>query len=70
VAYRKEAVLPESKGGRLTAVSKERMALIEKKTIAIAQILHGWGVLDRLTYENQEKLIRDIAEIMIFGGDT
>lgn len=70
VAYRKEAVLPESKGGRATAVSKQRMAMIEKKTIAIAQILHGWGVLDRLTYENQEKLIRDIAEIMIFGGDT
>jgi hypothetical protein len=33
--------------------------------VAIVQLLHGWGLMDKLSYEDQEKLVHDILEIVL-----
>lgn len=68
IALRKEAVLPTSTAIRSTSVEIERRKLAEKKAIAIIQLLHGWGLLNKLSYDEQEKLVRDILEIVLLEG--
>lgn len=63
VVFRKEKVIPPSLAKHKTATEVERQKLVEKKAVAIAKLLHGWGLLDDLSYSDQEKLIRDILEI-------
>ena len=65
IALRKNAVIPPTTAKHRTAAEMERRKLAEKKAVAIAQLLHGWGLLDELAYEEQEKLIRDILEIIL-----
>jgi len=65
IALRKDAVLPVSSAGRNTLAEKERRRLAEKQAIAIVQLLHGWKLLDKLSFDEQEKLIRDILEIVL-----
>ena len=68
VVLDKEAVMPVSAADRKTTKGAERAVIAEKKAIAIAQILHAWGVLDNLDYEEQEKLVRDLAEVALMDG--
>jgi hypothetical protein len=65
IALRKSAVIPPSTAKHKTAADAERRKLAEKKAVAIAQLLHGWGLLDEMDYEEQEKLIRDILGIIL-----
>ncbi|MBI5761124.1 MAG: ATP-binding protein [Planctomycetales bacterium] len=63
VALRKRFVLPESQAVRQTAKEQERAAFMERKAVAIAQILHAWGLLESLSFQDQEKLVHDILEV-------
>jgi hypothetical protein len=65
IALRKDAVLPHVTGIRSTSVKQEERKLAEKKAVAIIQLLHGWGLLEKLSFDEQEKLIRDILEIVL-----
>lgn len=65
IALRKDVVLPPSSASRATSVGGERRKLAEKKAVAIIQLLHGWGLLEKVSFEEQEKLIRDILEIVL-----
>lgn len=65
IALRKSFVVPPSGQQRRSADETLRRALAEKKAVAIAQLLHGMGLLERLSYEDQEQLIRDILEIVL-----
>ncbi len=65
VVLHREAVVPPSTQVRQTEVEVNRLKLAEKKAIGIAQLLHGMGLLDSLSYDEQEKLIRDILEIVL-----
>jgi Histidine kinase-, DNA gyrase B-, and HSP90-like ATPase len=65
IALRKDAVLPPSPANRSTSVEGERRKLAEKKAVAVIQLLHGWGLLEKLSFDEQEKLIRDILEIVL-----
>lgn len=65
VALRKENVIPASAAERYTKREREREQLLEAKIVAITQILHAWGLLDNLSFRDQEKLIRDLVEIAI-----
>jgi len=65
IALRRKIVLPQSSAKNHTGPEVERRKILEMKAIAIAQILNGWGLLDDLSYSDQEKLIRDILEIAI-----
>lgn len=65
IVLHREAVIPSSTQVRLTEVETNRLKLAEKKAIGIAQLLHGMGLLDSLSYAEQEKLIRDILEIVL-----
>lgn len=69
LALNKSAVVPQSTAQRNTGSNAEREALIEKKAVAIAQILNAWEVLEGLSFEEQEQLIRDIVEVALFGGE-
>lgn len=69
LVFRKSEIVPPVAGQRNTGAKDERAALIEKKTIAIAQILETWGLLKGLKHSDQERLLREIAEIMQFEGD-
>jgi hypothetical protein len=67
IALRRDAVLP-ALSGRATSADGERRKLAEKKAIAIVQLLHGWGMLQKLSYDDQERLVRDILEIVLLEG--
>jgi hypothetical protein len=64
IVLHKAIVIP-SASGRKTSVQDERQKTAESKARAIAQLLHGWGLLDSLSYEDQEQLIHDILEIVM-----
>lgn len=63
----KETVLPASYNRR-TGAESERQKLAERKAIAITQLLHGWGLLEKLSFQDQAHLIRDIVEIVLLEG--
>jgi hypothetical protein len=67
LALRRSAVVPPSAARRHTRADAEREALAAKKAAAIAQILHSWGLLENLSHEEQEQLIREIVEVAVFG---
>jgi Histidine kinase-, DNA gyrase B-, and HSP90-like ATPase len=67
IALRKEAVVPPS-SAKLTVAEQQRRQLAEKKAIAIVQLLHGWGLLENLSYEDQENLIGAIIDIVLVEG--
>jgi hypothetical protein len=67
IALRKEVIVPAS-SGKLTATEAQRQKLAEKKAIAIVQLLHGWGLLEGLSYDDQEKLVRGIIDIVLVEG--
>ncbi len=65
IVLHREAVIPASSQTRHTEVEANRLKLAEKKAIGIAQLLHGMGLLADLSFAEQEKLIRDILEIVL-----
>lgn len=65
IVLHREAVIPVSSQTRHTEVEANRLKLAEKKAIGIAQLLHGMGLLADLSFAEQEKLIRDILEIVL-----
>jgi hypothetical protein len=68
IAMRKDFVLPLSGEKHKTSADDERQKLAEKKAVAVVQLLHGWGILEKLSYQEQEKLIRDILEIVLLDN--
>jgi len=58
-------VIPPSPQTRHTEAETQRRTLAEKKAIGITQLLHGMGLLDSLSYAEQEKLIKDILDIVL-----
>lgn len=67
IVLHKEVVVPAIVG-RKTGVQDERQKTAESKARAITQVLHGWGLLDELSYEDQEKLIHDLLEIVMLDA--
>ena len=65
IVLQRDVVLPQSGAKHTTDLERQRRQTAERKAMAIAQLLHGWGVLGALSYEDQEKLIRDIVDIML-----
>jgi len=55
---------PQDKVFRQTGGSKKPKEMIQQKATALTQLLYGWGLLDSLSFEDQERLVRDILEIM------
>ena len=68
IVLHREAVVPASTQARQTELEANRLKLAEKKAIAITQLLHGMGLLDSLSYVEQEALIRDILEIVLLDN--
>ena len=64
IALRKSVILPDFSGKR-SGQELERRKIVEQKAVALVQLLHGWGLLDKISYEDQEKLVHDILEILI-----
>jgi hypothetical protein len=69
VALRKAEVIPQQRGQRRTTADDERRSLTESKAVAVAQILEAWGLLKRLSHVDQERLVREIVEVVLFGRD-
>jgi hypothetical protein len=65
IVLHREVVIPPSTQTRHTEVESNKLKLAEKKAVGIAQLLHGMGLLESLSYADQEKLIRDILEIVL-----
>ncbi len=59
VAFRKDSIFRSTNGAKL------KNGVMEQKARALAQLLYGWGLLDHLSYDDQETLIRDILEIVL-----
>ena len=68
VVLHREAVVPPSTQSRQTEVEANRHKLAEKKAVGIAQLLHGMGLMDALSYTEQEKLIHDILDIVLLDS--
>jgi len=69
IAFRKSSVIPPNQAQRNTDTNDERSNLVEKKAIAIAQILDSWDLLKGLSHEEQEQLVREIVEVAFFEGE-
>ena len=69
VALRRNFVVPESKAVRQTSAEQERYAFLGRKAVAITQILYAWGLMESLSFEEQERLVRDLLEIATVEGD-
>jgi Histidine kinase-, DNA gyrase B-, and HSP90-like ATPase len=69
VALDKSRVMPESTAARQTEAEGQRTAFIERKAVAITQILKAWGLLDRLSFADQEQLVHDILEVVTAEAD-
>ena len=68
VALRRSEVIPPTTGQRRTPAEEERREqLAESRAIAVAQILESWGLMKELTYSDEEKLVREIVEVVLFG---
>jgi len=65
IAIRREAIIPASTAIHATKTEAERRKTADAKAIAIVQLLHGWGLLSELSFDEQEHLVRDILEIMM-----
>lgn len=65
-----DTVIPPSPQTRRTESETNRMRLAERKAVAITQLLHGMGLLDSLSYTDQEELIRDIMDIVMLEEQT
>jgi hypothetical protein len=65
IVLHQDVVIPPSTQVRRTEGEANRVRLAEKKAVAITQLLHGMGLLDSLSYADQEKLIRDIMDIVM-----
>ncbi len=65
IVLHRDVVIPPSPQTRHTEAETQRRTLAEKKAIGITQLLHGMGLLDSLSYAEQEKLIKDILEIVL-----
>ncbi|MDO9541405.1 MAG: ATP-binding protein [Kiritimatiellia bacterium] len=65
IVLHKEVVIPPSTRIRHTEAERQKQQLAEKKAVAITQLLHGMGLLDSLSYVEQEQLVRDILEIVL-----
>jgi Histidine kinase-, DNA gyrase B-, and HSP90-like ATPase len=65
IVLHREIVIPPSSQVRHTEAETQRQQIAEKKAVAITQLLHGMGLLDSLSYVEQEKLVRDILEIVL-----
>ncbi|BCM88714.1 DNA mismatch repair protein MutL [Abditibacteriota bacterium] len=48
-----------------TTEAVQRQKTNEAKARALSQLLHGWGLLNNLSYAEQEKLIHDILDILL-----
>jgi hypothetical protein len=62
-AFLRSAVLgaPKNLAG---AAQKNRAEILQRRVVAIIQLLEGYGALRRLTYEQQQELIKAIADIL------
>ena len=60
----KEEVVPRIDQSRATEKSRADQEIDEKKAIAITQLLQGMGLLKSLSFSEQEKLVRDIMDIV------
>lgn len=65
IVLHRAVVIPPSTQTRHTELETNKLKLAEKKAVGIAQLLHGMGLLESLSYADQEKLIRDILEIVL-----
>lgn len=70
LTFRKLAVVPTIQAERRTTSNQKDADLVEKKIIAIAQILDAWGLLKGIPHVEQEQLLREIAEVMEFRGEA
>lgn len=70
IVLHQETVIPPSTQTRRTEGEANRLRLAERKAVAITQLLHGMGLLESLSYANQEKLIRDIMDIVMLEEQT
>ncbi|MDP9175739.1 MAG: ATP-binding protein [Planctomycetota bacterium] len=69
IALNREAVIPPSSAQRKTGADVERRSMVEKKVVAVAQLLEAWGVLKSLSHREQEQLVREIIEVVLFGSE-
>jgi len=59
---------PPPPGTRKGAVKQKQDKLANEKVKAVAQVLHGWGLLSDMPYSKQQALIHDLVEILTFGN--
>lgn len=61
----RESILAKLPPPRNSQASKQERNLFEDKLVAVAQILDAYGLLDRLDFKEQQRLIHAIARIFV-----
>jgi hypothetical protein len=68
LVFRKEVLDEYPKGTKAGAKREQKKEQFEDKLKAVAQILDGYGLLKRLSYQQQEELLRAVARVFLAGG--
>lgn len=67
IAYNKDIIKSSlSSSSRATGKKKQKEEVFSKEILAIAKILEAHGLFDHTTHEQEEAVLRDIAEIISF----
>ena len=65
LVFSRAATLPSlAPAGRKTSVKQKKDELMEQRVRGFIQLLDAWGVLEGLPYSEQQKLVRDLLEIL------
>jgi hypothetical protein len=67
LVFQRSRIVAAIQPGRSTARSKDRQALIEGQVEAISQVLASFGVLEHLSSQDLERLLRAVYEILSAG---
>ena len=68
LVFSKALLNGSAKTGRLGKVKKKKAELLEQKVTGAIQLLDAWGVLQDMPYEEQERLLKGLIEILTFNS--
>jgi hypothetical protein len=69
LVFSRTAILPSlTSAGRRTRIKQKKDELMEQRVRGFIQLLDAWGVLEGLPYSEQQKLVRDLLEILTLNS--
>lgn len=66
LVFSRSLIVPIAPKGRTGIKKTKKSELLEQKVKGAIQLLEAWGLLENLPYEEQQRLLRDLIDILTF----